>query len=142
MQAAGHPGSVGDLPQRLNAAQTEVGVSPPTKRTALEDLLGDSFCHMESSTQAQAGIEAEVDSYRKEASISLSACPLQWWRENAQRYPLLSTLAKSYLSVPATSVPSERVFSCAGDIVNAQRSQLLPQNVDMLIFLKKNLTSE
>ena len=41
--------------------------------------------------------------------------------------------------IPATSVPSKRVFSTAGDIVNAQTSQLLPGNVDMLIFLKDNL---
>ncbi len=45
-------------------------------------------------------------------------------RENRSKYPLLSPLAKAYLSIPATSVPSERVFSTAGDIVTAQRSQL------------------
>ena len=47
-------------------------------------------------------------------------------------------LAKIYLGIPATSVPSERVFSTAGDIISAQRSALLPQHVDKLIFLKKN----
>ncbi|KAG7278419.1 hypothetical protein CRUP_026970 [Coryphaenoides rupestris] len=35
--------------------------------------------------------------------------------------------------------PSERVFSTAGDIVTAKRSTLSPDNVDILIFLKKNL---
>ncbi len=52
-------------------------------------------------------------------------------------YPLLSSLSKAYLTIPATSVPSERVFSTAGDILNAQRSQLLPQNVDMQFFFAK-----
>ncbi|XP_050950340.1 zinc finger BED domain-containing protein 4 [Labeo rohita] len=132
---AGH--SKTDLPQKAHAVG---GVSPPSKKTALEDLLGDSFSQGDSRTQHTAQIDAEIDLYRKETSISLMACPLEWWKDNAQRYPLLSTLAKSYLSVPATSVPSERVFSVAGDIVNAQRSQLLPDNVDMLIFLKKNLS--
>ena len=32
------------------------------------------------------------------------------------------------------------VSSTAGDIVGAQRSQLLPENSDMFIFLKKNVT--
>ncbi len=77
--------------------------------------------------------------YKKNTSIPLTSCPLKWWKEHAQMYPLLSSLSKAYLTIPATSVPSERVFSTAGDIVNAQRSQLLPQNVDMLFFLQKNL---
>lgn len=51
-------------------------------------------------------------------------------------------LAKRYLAAPATSVPSERVFSTAGDIVNASRSALSTDNVDKLIFLKKNMKIE
>ena len=37
------------------------------------------------------------------------------------------------------SVPAERIFSTARLIVNQQRSCLKPENVDMLIFLNKNL---
>lgn len=45
----------------------------------------------------------------------------------------------AYLSISATFVPSELVLSSAGDIVSGQRSQLLIENVDMLIFWKKNM---
>jgi hypothetical protein len=48
-------------------------------------------------------------------------------------------MAKYYLGIPAASVPSERVFSAAGEIVCAQKSSLSGENVDMLIFLKSNL---
>lgn len=108
---------------------------PPSKKTALEDLLGATFAKP-TVTQSKCRIEVEIDMYKKDTSIPLISCPLKWWKENTQTYPLLS---KAYLTVPATSVPSERVFSTAGDIVNAQRSQLLPQNVDMLFvcFLQK-----
>ena len=70
---------------------------PPLKKHALEDLLGSSF----SSNQVTGGIQAEIDSYCKEALVSLSACPIKWWRDNAGRYPILSSLAKTYLCIPA-----------------------------------------
>ena len=65
--------------------------------------------------------------------------PLDWWKVNSFKYPNISKMAKQVLGVPATSVPSERVFSTAGDIVTAQRAALDPVHVDKLIFLKKNM---
>jgi len=41
------------------------------------------------------------------------------------------------MTVPATSVPSERVFSAAGLVVNRLRSRLSPEHVDMMLFLRK-----
>ncbi|XP_052472292.1 zinc finger BED domain-containing protein 4-like [Carassius gibelio] len=122
-----------EITQRVEQEQP-----PPSKKTALEDLLGATFAKPTVS-QSRCRIEVEIEMYKKDTSIPLTSCPLKWWKENAQAYPLLSSLSKAYLTVPATSVPSERVFSTAGDIVNAQRSQLLPENVDMLVFLQKNL---
>ena len=114
---------------------------PPIKKTALEELFGATFSEPP-VTQSKSRIEVEIEMYKKDTSIPLTSCPLKWWKENAQMYPLLSPLAKAYLTVPATSVPSERVFSTAGDIVNAQRSQLLPENVDMLVFLQKKVSNK
>ena len=93
-----------------------------------------TFTYLETLTSTNSiFISRPVNKPHRLAKTVLS---LKWWRDNAQFYPLLSPMDKAYLSVPATSVPSERVFSTAGDIVNAQTSQLLPGNVDMLIFLK------
>ena len=61
-------------------------------------------------------------------------CWLFWFT-----YSYLAQLVCKYLLVPATSVPSEREFSRAGHIVNEQRACLLPQNVNMLVFLVENL---
>ena len=43
------------------------------------------------------------------------------------------------LSIPAASVPSERVFSHGGRIVNTKRACLLPENVKLLVLPGENL---
>ncbi|XP_065323078.1 zinc finger BED domain-containing protein 4-like [Gordionus sp. m RMFG-2023] len=65
--------------------------------------------------------------------------PLEYWRVNAVKFPTLSTLARKFLAPPATSVPSESAFSTAGDIDSPHRRSLLPENLEALIFIKKNL---
>ncbi len=49
-------------------------------------------------------------------------------------------LSLKYLCIPATSCASERVFSKAGEILSAKRSNLKPKNVNNLIFLNYNQT--
>ena len=43
-------------------------------------------------------------------------------------------MARKYLGVVATPVPSEKLFSATGNIVNAKRSSLDPSNVEKLVF--------
>lgn len=62
-----------------------------------------------------------------------------WWKENEINFPLLTKLAKKYLSAPATSVYLERLFSEAGNIYEETRSRLLPRNAEKLLFLHHNL---
>ncbi len=47
-------------------------------------------------------------------------------------------LAQSYLSIPATSVPAERVFSTAGNVITKKRNRLSPDTAEMIIFLHEN----
>lgn len=80
---------------------------------------------------------AELSMYSSELAVNKN--PLLWWKENSFRYPIFSALAKTYLVIPATSVPSERAFSTAGHIVNKKRACLHPSSVNMLVFLSENL---
>ena len=50
--------------------------------------------------------------------------------------PLLKNVAKRLLSIPATSVPSQKIFSTSGLIVSKRRTSLNPENVKIL---NKNL---
>ena len=82
-------------------------------------------------------LAVEVSRYIGEQATDKT--PVDWWKQNQDRYPLLSQLAMRYLAIPATSVPCERVFSSTGYIVSERRSCLLPENVSKLVFLAENL---
>jgi len=50
---------------------------------------------------------------------------------------LLPDIALKYLSVPASSVESERTFSTAGRLTE-RRARLKDKNVNILVFMHKN----
>ena len=103
------------------------------KVTALDKLLGP-----EKEEESLTATE-ELQQYLAEKTVKRKSNPLSWWRENDKRFPQLSKVARCLLNIPATSTPSERVFSVAGLTVNKLRSSLKPKNVDSLVFLNKNL---
>lgn len=48
--------------------------------------------------------------------------PLDFWDKHTNILPELYELHLKYLCIPATSVPSERVFSKAGQLTNVRRN--------------------
>ena len=82
-------------------------------------------------------IEIELNRYQEGQLSSRKTDPLLFWKLQEKFFPNLAKAAKKYLSIPATSVPSERVFSKAGEIVSARRSRIKSKNVDMILFLNK-----
>nr|XP_054591852.1 E3 SUMO-protein ligase ZBED1-like [Nothobranchius furzeri] len=84
-------------------------------------------------------IETELATYLLMPEVDPDTDPLQWWKSNKSNFSRLSHLAKKYLSIPATSAPSERLFSVAGGVVTRSRACLKPEAVDRLIFLAKNV---
>ena len=64
--------------------------------------------------------------------------PLLSWKLNEDRFPNLAELAQKLIAISSTVLPAERLFSCAGLIVNKLRAALSYEHVNMLMFLCKN----
>jgi zinc finger BED domain-containing protein 1 (E3 SUMO-protein ligase ZBED1) len=91
------------------------------------------------AAKSRESLQRELDHYLQEPLIDRAAgCPFQWWAENKTRFPSLALLAQKLLCIPATSVPSERLFSKAGDVITKKRSSLAPKKAEMVIFLMEN----
>ncbi|XP_070408968.1 zinc finger BED domain-containing protein 4-like [Nothobranchius furzeri] len=88
---------------------------------------------------ASTDVLIEVRRYSEEKLIRRDKDPLLWWQEHGQTFPALSKLAVRYLGIVASSVPAERIFSKAGEVLRKKRSRLKGKTVNMLLFLNKNL---
>lgn len=128
-QAGEDEAALSDSDEGTSAA-TGAAAAPAS---AMALLLGEQY-----STPRDSDIQTEVQNFLRETPPPLDCNPTYWWKVNGGRFPRLVKLARKYLCIPATSVPSERVFSAAGLTVTRLRSSLTPEHVNMLIFLNKN----
>lgn len=60
---------------------------------------------------------------------------LNWWKVHATQFPILSKMARNYLTIPATSVPAERLFSKASLIIRKHRNRLNNESARWLLCL-------
>ena len=62
------------------------------------------------------------------------------WYMNKERFPILYDMALKYMCVPATSAPSERVFSVTSKILTKFRNRLDPDTAGSILFIQGSLT--
>ena len=103
---------------------------------------GDAVALFVDDPHGEHGITEEIKRYKKvfvpSADEKDKLNILQWWKDNGSNYPSLYLAVKSTLSIPATSVPAERIFSFAVFLVNKRRAQLKADKVNKLIYLNRN----
>jgi hypothetical protein len=83
-------------------------------------------------------LEREIQQYRC-LSIDTVDDVLSWWSSQQQTFERWFKLALVVFGVPATSAPSERLFSVAGITLNATRSRLARCRVDKILFVHANV---
>lgn len=104
------------------------------KKHALDILLGDE----DTQESNEETVKNELLQYLADKPPSRDNQPLLWWKTNEHRFSRLTKVARSWLCIPATSTPSERLFSKAGSVVSKKRNSLKPKNVDVILFSNSN----
>ena len=87
------------------------------------------------------GLPVELRQYIKQPLIPRSNDPLEFWEALKLAFPNCYDVVIRYLSVVATSVPSESLFSLASNIDTDNRSRLNPERLAELTFMS-SLTEE
>ena len=108
----------------------------PSEADALWSFIDQSVAATQSRPSMSDSIII-VKTYLEQPNIGRKEDPLKWWVQNGNSFPSLVSHAKKFLSIPATSVSSERLFSKAGDITSRKRNRIKSKNVNMLLFLNK-----
>ncbi|KAK7901739.1 hypothetical protein WMY93_018508 [Mugilogobius chulae] len=101
--------------------QEEAGLAEAEEGDSLWDFLDCRVGATQGTNSCTADATVEVQRYLSEAYLSRGEDPLKYWESRKDIYPHLHRLAKDYLHIPATSVPCERVFSKAGEVVRLKR---------------------
>lgn len=128
---------------RRKRRRDDMSETPTTCGTldeAMTSILASSSDDEAENSSVVTLLMKDIEKYHREKRISgTSQDSLQWWKTMKTVYPDLAKVACQYLSCPPSSVPSEQLFSSAGLIYDAKRNRLLPEKVDKLLFLKRNL---
>lgn len=61
---------------------------------------------------------------------------IAWWKGNQNEFPVLSKIAKDFLTIQPTSVPLEELFSESGLLITEKRSNLNEDTVKACMCLK------
>ena len=138
-----------DVAELSVAAPVSPPSSPAAKRQKIseadetnffDNFFGDLIItKVDRASSLMDKIEEELKLYMSMEQVSSNTDVLSWWKPYAPKLPLMASVVKQILCVPATSTPSERAFSKAVNLITAKRALLKPQKVDMLLFLNKHL---
>lgn len=122
-------GTIRDLKAMVDS--TDSTEQRPVRRRSNESVVSDYF-------------DDDSDLDEVEMYLSYKVPPtddfdlLKWWEEHRDTFAKLYKISMFIHSIPATSAPSERKFSLAGNILNCLRCSLDPSKIEDLLLIHSN----
>lgn len=123
--------------QNNNISAPRLQESEAPKKSIWKDF-NSKMANIQPEGTARSRALVEVQRYLDHPILKRESCPLEWWKENRATYPRLYNIAIRRLNAMASSVPCERVFAAAGNILNDRRTRLGCRKLQQLIFLQQN----
>lgn len=124
-----------EMKMRDETADVDTASQPQPMSSEEEFFFSSSTSNETTQTQP---IKTELEQYLSIPCAYIKTDPLKWWSDHQKQFQCLSKVAKQYLSIPATSVESERHFSAAGRTVTKIRNRLSPEVTETLLFVNRN----
>lgn len=125
--------------KEVHIQQSEVIIQSKNDENDLWHLFDQKVLSKMSATTPNSLASLQVKQYLELPLINRKEDPLNFWRNYDHTFNSLSRLALKYLSIPATSVPAERIFSKEGLLATRRRNRLSPKKLNEIIFLNKNI---
>ena len=122
---------VAELLQEVDSGEEDDQISiPPLKKHALDILLGDE----DTQESNEETVKNELLQYLADKPPSRDTQPLLWWKTNKHQFSRLAKVARSWLCIPATSTPSERLFSKQAQLFQRREILLNPKMLMSFYF--------
>lgn len=115
---------------------------PPAKKQKQKELFSFMSDAEMLTSHAQSSSNTETCDYLQAPSLPIGKNPATFWKENQRTYPILATIAKDVLGVPASSTAVERLFSIAGKVFTPERCRLTDSRFKQLMFIRCNNVHE
>lgn len=110
---------------------------PQVPSSSIRTKFDEQVSSVLNENNSTVGSIIEIDKYLSENLLKED--PLKWWSDRQKFYPRLYEMVLRRLCVPVTSIPSERVFSKAGLVLNAKRTRLTTDKVEKNVFIQSNI---
>ena len=114
--------------------QTQTPINPIDM---FSDATTDTMCYNDEVSKIDK-LKAEIYAYKNDPTIENV---LVFWSQRKEKYPYLFQIARIVLCTPASSVPSEELFSHSGYQIWDRRNKLNPLRVNKIMFLYENYSN-